>query len=638
MRLKSSNLQILLQSVIAWMLMQHGLSAQTDTARLLPMAEITARRLDFFSIGQQQLLADSFTLILLQNDPLAQYLQAETALPVKTYGTGLNSLSIRGLPANQTAIVWNGINLQNPLNGSADLTVLSVGAAQRIGVRLGGCSALCGSGAIGGVVSLDHQPPAQEGLHGRVGYGLGSAGWRNHLLHLDYSRDRMGASVRVSKQSADNDFLFKNTAEIGQPLQRAVHAAHDFFNLAADLHARLSPRDFASVHFWHSQNYREITPTMTARNDRAFYRDTASRVVGEWTHFFKQSFVKTRAAYLFDKNKYASDLVKDSQNGVRSFIGEAEWQYEPSAKHRLRVGTNLTADRSDNSNYLENISRQRVALFVHEAFRSKWIDVTANIRQEWIGSRITPMAFSTGFEKKLFEKNLSKYRLMLRGALSRNFSIPTFNDLYWPQQGNSNLSNELGWSKELGLTITHPQGDNRLEGYLTLYDINVENRIVWQPQSDGQWRPTNLNRVQSRGIESGGHFLWHRGKWRARIAANYQLADATDGNGGVQLYVPKHNGSLSAWLQYGNASVSWQQTASSRRYGTTDQTVWTRPFALADASAGYTALLNASAKTRLKVWLDIRLRATNVLNADYQVIRFYPNPRRQFFVECNLRF
>lgn len=613
-------------------LYQNYLFAQKDSTRILPTAEVIATRFNAFSLGQTQVSSDSQTMRFYSGQSVADFLQAETPLSIKPNGTGIATLAMRGLATNHTAILWNGINIQNPLNGINDLAILDAQSVQQIDVKLGGCSALFGSGAIGGIVQLNDNQSFTNGFHGQFGYGYGSTNWHNKYAQLQFNKDKIGASIKVAAQNADNDFTFLNTAEIGQPLRKAVNAAFNYLNINTSFYWDISEKDKLKIHFWRSQNYREITPTMTAVNVGAVYRDTSNRVVGEWTHFFNHSFLKIRTAYLYDKNFYESNLVKNSQNGIHSSISEAEWNYNFSEKHQIRTGLNVTFDQSDNNNYAATHQRTRLALFVNDVLRTKFIDLTGSLRQEFVNNNTTPTTFSVGFEKNILSPfTPHSSQLILRGSFSRNFNIPTFNDLYWANLGNPNLINEQGWSKELGLSFKRKSDTKLLQAHITFFDIDIKNRIVWLPQIDGQWRPTNLAEVQSRGFETWATYSVRQTNLQYRINASYQFADAQDGDGGAQLYTPQHKGSVSIWGQFKGVYMSWQQTASSLRYATTDRSIWTKPFTLADASVGYTPSVGG-----LK--FDMRLAISNVLNTDYQVIPFFPNPKRQFRLEFMVKF
>lgn len=632
-------------------LIHNTLFAQKDSARLLPTAEIIATRFNTFSLGQTQMASDSQTLSFYRGQSVADYLQSESLLSIKSNGTGIATMSMRGLATNHTAVLWNGVNIQNPLNGVNDLAILDAQSVQQIDVKMGGCSALFGSGAIGGIVQLTDNPHQEKGIHGQLGYGMGSTDWQHWHMQLYFNHHKIGTSVKVASQSADNNFSFRNIAEIGQPIQKAIHAGFNYFNINTSFYYDISPNDKLKIHVWRSQNYREITPTMTAVNSNAIYRDTANRIVGEWTHFLKKSFLKVRTAYVYDKNFYESNIVKNSQNGIHSSISEAEWNYNFSDKHQIRTGVNATFDQSDNNNYKETHQRTRLALFINDVLKTRFVDLTGSLRQEWINNQTTPTTFSTGFEKNLWKKHTQlptqtaqspptkpQSFLILRGGVSRNFNIPTFNDLYWANLGNPNLVNEQGLSKEVGLSFKRKNNKKLMQAHLTFFDIDIRNRITWLPQSDGQWRPTNLQKVQSHGFETWANYSTQETHFQYRISANYQFANAKDGNGGVQLYTPQHKGSISLWGQFKSFYASWQQTASSRRYATTDKTTWTKPFTLADVSMGYTLSSKKSYQTVGKLKIDTRLSVFNILNADYQVVPYFPNPRRQFRLEAGLIF
>ena len=616
---------------LPFLLLSYPIFAQKDSIKQLPSLEVTSARLNAFAIGQTYQSADSMHLALYNAQHLADFLQAETPLSIRRYGTGLSSVVSRGLSANHTALVWNGINLQNPLSGLNDMALVEVGAVQRIDVKMGGNSALFGSGAIGGAIYLDNERPRKQGFEAQIGYGNGSFGWENGQIQLDYSKNKISTRVRYTQQRAKNNFWYRNTAEIGQPLERAENAAFKMQNLNIQFFAELRKKDFLKVCFWETANYRALTPTMTAANDAAFMRDSATRLMSEWTHFFKNSYLKTRMAYIFDRNFYNSNTVKNSYNNIHSKIAETEWNYDFSKKHLLRLGVNAISDRSENVNYSENQTRNRFAFFINDALQTSIATFTASIRQEWL-KKWQPTTFSVGAERD-FSKNTAKNAWILRGGLSRNFNVPSFNDLYWAGLGNPDLATEQGWSRELGISFKDKK-TGKIQAHLTLFDIDMKNRIVWLPQSNGIWRPSNLNRVQSRGLELWGRLMGQKGNFSYKVQTNYQYAHATDGNGGVQLFVPKHSFNAHFSANYRLFYASWQQSASSRRYATTDKMYSTAPFTVADFALGYAAHIRQMPKIRG----DIRLNISNVFNIDYQVIRFYPNPKRQYSVEFLVKF
>lgn len=620
-----------------------SVKSQNDTL-ILPSAEVTSLRINRFAVGQVRLQSDSTTLSLYRTLRLSDYLNAETPLSIKSFGTGVATVLGRGMGASHTAVVWNGINLQNPINGIVDLNLVNIGTTQQVSVQMGGSSSLFGSGAIAGALYLNNDLPQKIGFQGNISYGNGSFGLQQWQGQAIFRAEKGGISLRVAHQKAANNFIFRNTAEIGQPMQTMPNAAYENLNISSSILLKPTHQDIIKINFWHTINFRQIMPSMVARTDHAFFRDTANRIVGEWTHFFKnklkKSFLRHRIAHIKDNNFYESDVVKNSQNGISSTVVESEWNYDFSNHHALRVGANWTLDISNNNNYAENHRRNRIALFINDALQTKFFRLTANLRQEYL-RELLPTTFSLGLEKEVLPLILKQFSnkkhtensLLLRGSFSRNYNVPTFNDLYWLRLGVPTLQAEQGWSKELGITFSKKNGQLHATTHLTFFDIRMNNRIVWLPQIDGIFRPTNLNKLVSQGIEYLQSVQYNfKNKSILKLSANYQYTKADDKNGGVSLFIPTHRGAISMWWTYRNLFyMAWQQTASSRRYSATDKSVWTQPFTLADATIGATPSVG-------KITFDVRLQISNLFNQDYETIRFFANPKRQYKIESIIFF
>src|SRR5690242_16953941 len=81
---------------------------------------------------------------------LSDKLSTAVPLYLKSYGNNqLSTISIRGTTASQTAVLWNGININSPTLGQSDLALLPLYLFDELSIRYGGSSALYGSDAIG---------------------------------------------------------------------------------------------------------------------------------------------------------------------------------------------------------------------------------------------------------------------------------------------------------------------------------------------------------------------------------------------------------------------------------------------------------------------------------------------------------
>ena len=121
----------------------------TDTTFQLKEIVVTENRVKNFFAGIKIHQIDSNDLKRYAFNNLADLLANDNSLFVKSYGAGsLATTSFRGGSANHTAILWNGFNLNSPMNGQLDLALVPNNFVNKVSIRYGGGSALWGSGAV----------------------------------------------------------------------------------------------------------------------------------------------------------------------------------------------------------------------------------------------------------------------------------------------------------------------------------------------------------------------------------------------------------------------------------------------------------------------------------------------------------
>src|SRR5665213_1406037 len=122
-----------------------------DSIKQLPVVEVSSSRLNTFASGNKSETFDSTLLNHYSTGNLADLLANESQVFIKSYGLGsLAMSSFRGAGAEQTAVLWNGFNLQSPMNGLLDLSLVPINFMDEVRLQYGGAGALWGSGAVGG--------------------------------------------------------------------------------------------------------------------------------------------------------------------------------------------------------------------------------------------------------------------------------------------------------------------------------------------------------------------------------------------------------------------------------------------------------------------------------------------------------
>lgn len=606
---------------------QHS-QAQEDSLKILPKLEVSSYRPNSFSTGQILIETSEEIKNNTNQVPLQDWIGIATPLSFRNYASGTATASSRGTGSGHTALLWNGINIQNSLTGIVDLPIIETGANDKVAVKLGASTALFGSNAMGATIQLDNEKPREKGLKSSLNFGAGSFDYQQLSTHFRYRNKFIAGATRLSRQRAENDFMFRNITQFGKPLQRAVNADFEHFNFTQHLYIDIAKYHALNIHFWHSQNQRALTPVMTAANSNEILKDTSSRLVAEWIGGLGKTIMKARAAWSRDNNRYESDFIKNSQNKVENIVNELEINRDFTKQYAFRFGMNHTSERSLSNNLDGNPNRNRASFFLNQNFRlSPKNKISLNLRQEISNSEVLPFTFGLGAEQLIFSKLENKYKL--RGSFSRVYNLPSFNDLYWKNLGKPDLQAEKGYSREIGMGIESPKEKSfRWRNDLTFYYLNLQNRILWLPEN-GIFRPSNLEKMYSYGIEYMGNFEWQKKVWLLKLSPQYQMArsHAGDKERKQLIYVPIHNANITFSGTYKQLNLLWQQQFSSHRNMTGNE--FTEGFTLSNLNGFYTIPLR-------KFKLRAGLRVNNIFNTDYQMVQYYPNPRRNFKVEISI--
>ncbi|MFI5142204.1 MAG: TonB-dependent receptor, partial [Bacteroidia bacterium] len=150
--------------VVSFLLICCFCFSQKNDTFLLNEVNVTDYRTKKSTENFVQLKIDSATQSAFLTSSLSQLLIQQNGVFVKAYGPGnIASLSIRGSTAQQTAVIWNGMNINNPMLGQADISLLPVGFFNSMSIQKGALSGYWGSGAMAGVLSLQSNPQQISG-------------------------------------------------------------------------------------------------------------------------------------------------------------------------------------------------------------------------------------------------------------------------------------------------------------------------------------------------------------------------------------------------------------------------------------------------------------------------------------------
>ena len=181
---------------------------QNDSLIKLKQITVTDSQLKNFSIAQSTIVLSDSVLTKNQTS-LTDLLRYNSPIYFKENGKGMvSSPSFRGTTAQQTAVIWNGININSQLNGQTDFNTIDTRNFGSISVRSGGGSVIYGSGAIGGTVHLQNEMRFTDLFSNKISVDYGSFSTLGINYNIIASNDNVIAQANVSHITSENDYEY----------------------------------------------------------------------------------------------------------------------------------------------------------------------------------------------------------------------------------------------------------------------------------------------------------------------------------------------------------------------------------------------------------------------------------------------
>nr|MBA2747138.1 TonB-dependent receptor [Flavisolibacter sp.] len=246
----------------------------------------------------------------------------------------------------------------------------------------------------------------------------------------------------------------------------------------------------------------------------------------------------------------------------------------------------------------------------------------AGIRKENASDYKSPLLFSSGFHFKPAAFYFIKIHL------SKNFRIPTFNDLYWETANSEALRPETSHQIEVSNEIILIKN---LKVIVTGYRVNISDMIQWVPGIASEWSPQNLNDVRTSGLEIISNLSHNIHNHKIELSATYAYTVSENRETGYQLiYVPYHKTTAAAAYSYHNFSADYQFLFNGGVFTRSDNNPRYNhaPYAVSNVGLHYAF----GTKKALKLGLQVR----NLFDEHYQVMRGRSFPGRNYNIYLNL--
>ena len=639
-----------------------------DSVRVHHIQEVvvTSRLISRETIPSQTLGGEE--LKKLNSLSVADALRYFSGLQLKDYGGvgGIKTVNIRSMGTNHLGIFYDGIELGNAQNGQIDLGQFSLDNVEEISLYNGQRSAIfqpaSDFGNAGSVYIRTKAPRFMMGrrynLLVRAKYGSSdtfrfSSLWEQKLSnHISSS-----LSTSVLTSSGRYKFRYRRVTEDNTVAYDTTAVRHNgdiwAFRIEENVRGGIADGYWnVKAYTYHSERGipGAIVNNVWRRGERQWDHNTFGQAV------FQKSFgdkfsTKALAKYAYYVTRYVNN--DETQIHVDNTYRQQEMYFSTSNVYEIlsKWSVSMSYDfkwNKLNANMVDFAFPHRYSNFVSlaTALTLSRIQAQASVVEQVVKdhvkygmsspsrSTLTPAFFVNVYP---FNSKL----LAVRAFAKKSFRMPTFNDLYYADMGNSKLNPESALQYDLGFVLNKDwkQGVvDHLRLQVDGYYNTVHDKIVAYPKGQQfRWTMLNLGKVHIKGVDAMAEVGLEPAKdWivTARLQYTYQDArDVTDPNTSYYKdqipYIPWNSGSAILALSWREWDLSYSFIYSGERYSQQENILYNhlQPWYTHDMSVVYHA----------RKW-SARLDVNNIFSQDYDVILNYPMPKRNYMLTLEYNF
>ena len=587
---------------------------------------------------------------------VAKVLERFTGIQVKDYGGvgGLKTVNVRSLGSEHVGIFLDGIQIDNAQNMQVDLGRFSTDGLGSVELYNGQKSRRLQTAkeyASGAAVHLRSERPAAPG--GRLRLRGGSFGTVNPSLQWDADLGK-GLMLRASAELLSSNgryrypcfdtVLVRENGDIA-----AVRAELRLWGKLRrgswDLHAYSygSERGFPGPVIRRAMGF-PFSAERQADQDLFLQGGWDQEWSGRYSSSFKFKLADSYTHYDTHPEKNPMAMPYDLHFRQRSGYASAAQSYVLASPWSV----DLSLDGQYNtlaSDVGQFVSPSRAAVTGALATRVAWDSFRAAAHLVYMGAwdfYDSPSAGGWSRQDTYRDAWMPSLSLFWKpfewmeadAYAKKSYRLPSFNDLYYSQMGNSNLLPESALQFGADLYFKRNISESwALEGRLSPYYNRVDNKIVALPTSSQfRWTMLNIGIADITGLDAKAAADWTTGRWALSATLRYSFQQALDHSDpsamvyGNQLpYIPRHSGGAGLEAGCGPWKICWDTSVSGAKWSRTANTpdYYIAPWSISDLTLSREIPLPSPGRdSGMRVSLDLG----NIFNNRYQIVQGYPMP------------
>lgn len=637
-------------------------SAQFFTDSIHHIEEVVIESKSFKEVISSQKLKGE-ELQRLNSHSVADALRFFAGVQLKDYGGvgGIKTVNIRSMGSHHVGVYYDGVQLSNAQNGQVDLGMYSLDNIESISLFNGQKSEIFQAAkdfnSAGSIYLWTRRPHFNPGRSYRLKANVrtGSFDLVNPSAMIDLKlSDNVSATFNAEWLSSSGKYKFRyqrRAVKTGEIVYDTTAVRHNGDIRATRLEAALN--GMADNLRWSLKAYNytsgrgvpgAIVNNVWRRGERIddnnsfvqgmftkqISKNYRMRALGKYSYYLTKYVNKDTTVLMID-NVYrqqelylsTSNLFTLRRNWDVNFAYDFQWNkmdaemygfvYPRRYSHMVSLATDYA---------LGPLKMQASVVLTHIDDETKKAESPAD-KTEW-----TPAVY-------LSYRPFRRTDLTFRAFFKKSFRMPTFNDLYYAEMGNSKLTPEYTTQYNIGVAYNRQdkaRGTWDVGFQVDAYINKVTDKIVAYPKgAQFRWTMLNLGKVDIKGIEGIARVTFKPNRNLAvtgKLQYTYQEAiDVTspaDNYYRHQIpYIPWHSGSAIVQVQYRQWGLDYSFIYTGERYNQQENIIYNhvQPWYTSDISLLYDFTFGG-------IGCRAMMEVNNLFSQDYDVILNYPMPKR----------
>ena len=561
------------------------------------------------------------------------------------------SISLGGHQGRHTVIMLDNIVL-NPAGQAVDLASIPASQIESVEIVKNNVSVETGSGGIAGMLILHTKKNTRQN---QISFSesVGSFNSIKQNINFQFFHNRFAFTFNTSQLYAKNDFEYEHREE----KYRRVHNNKSIINFTSDIQYQYRQTKLIYNHRY-QKFFKQLPGPVNYENlyKMAFQQGSTTHhnlLYSDKFNLFSSLMNFDTQVYLIQNESiydntqapiriyYAIDEniqeIKGVKTGVKQEFNTNIVDFSFNLGCELKEESFKTKDLIRNEYSLEKITQKTNSVFASQGIKKDlyyWIpEIITSLRIDDSNKFDTYKSWRAEFNNYFY----SFIPFQVKSNLGTSYMIPSFYDLYWKgdsqTNGNQNLKPEesFGWRVE-GFVDSNPSLG------IAKWNNKTDNLIFWYRSLHG-WRPDNL---QSAEIDNWEFFSDYNFLKNQSLKLNYTRTIAKeksknpDGTNGdfydkYIIYTPAWKWNVQLNLRAGIFSQSFTYIAQGKQWSTRDQ--------LIPALKNY-EIFNTKSAVDFSFGIlksNLNLFIYNLFDKKYENYPYVPEPGRHWEVQINFK-